>query len=78
MMIIDGNRYRTCQHCGSPVLVKPRVCLVTTCRKEFYASYHNQRYCSRKCSRSMRRLVKREWWKRNGNSWRAARKGKVK
>ena len=50
---------------------RAKVC--THCSQCFVASRATQYYCSTDCSELAERQLKREWWRKNGNAWRAKR-----
>ena len=50
---------------------RAKVCL--HCSQCFVARRATQVYCSTDCSELAERELKREWWRKNGNAWRANR-----
>ena len=51
-----------------------RFCGASDCATPFFiASRRNQKYCSPNCSRESQREFKREWWSKNGKTWRSGR-----
>jgi len=50
---------------------RAKVCL--HCSQCFVARRATQLYCSTDCSELAERELKREWWRKNGNAWRAKR-----
>jgi hypothetical protein len=63
MRLADHTRYCANEECPAPY---------------FLARRRNQRYCSAECAKPAQRENKRQWWRKNGNRWRADRHSKQK
>lgn len=55
-----------------------RVCKREECRHPYFIAGHlKQQFCSDECAEEGQRLLKREWWEKHGQSWRAKRRREV-
>ena len=59
MRLSDQTRFCANEECPAPY---------------FFALRKNQRYCTPECAKRAQRETKLQWWKKNGNRWRAERR----
>ena len=57
---------------GLKAIAMVRECV--QCKKLFIPESGHYRTCSQECRDEAQAQFKRDWWTRNGNEWRAARK----
>ena len=61
----------------SPV-ERVRLCKREACHHPYFIAGHlKQRFCSDECAEEGQRVLKREWWEKHGQSWRAKRRRKT-
>lgn len=52
-----------------------RICKREECRHQYFIAGHlKQQFCSDECAEEGQRVLKREWWEKHGQSWRAKRR----
>ena len=62
----------------SPV-ERVRMCKREGCHHPYFIAGHlKQRFCSDECAEEGQRVLKREWWEKHGQSWRAKRRTEIK
>jgi hypothetical protein len=55
-----------------------RVCKREKCRHPYFIAGHlKQQFCSDECAEEGQRVLKREWWEKHGQSWRAKRRREI-
>jgi hypothetical protein len=61
----------------SPV-ERVRICKWEECPHPYFIAGHlKQQFCSDECAEEGQRVLKREWWEKNGQSWRAKRRREI-
>jgi hypothetical protein len=55
-----------------------RICKREECRHPYFIAGHlKQQFCSDACAEEGQRVLKREWWEKHGQSWRANRRREI-
>jgi hypothetical protein len=55
-----------------------RICKREECRHPYFIAGHlKQQFCSDECAEEGQRELKREWWEKHGQSWRAKRRREI-
>jgi hypothetical protein len=58
---------------------RAKICKRDTCVHPYFIAGHlKQRFCSDQCAEEGQRELKRSWWDKNGQTWRAGKRGEAK
>jgi hypothetical protein len=72
------DRYLYVDLATSPV-ERMRLCKREGCQHPYFIAGHlKQQFCSDECAEEGQRALKREWWDKHGQSWRAKRRTEIK
>jgi hypothetical protein len=71
----DLQAYLSVDLIANPDIERFRVCQREDCLHPYFLAGHlRQQFCSDECAEEGQRELKREWWQKHGESWRAKRR----